>query len=238
MTIVTLAARPRRATPFYFDPITNLSSWTRPATVSTDKTFRLLTLHSLVTPAPLRRRNAPDSILTSIHPSLRAWLAPLLHPRQHLLSTDQEQDQGDIGVSSRQPQNWNGNSRRRQVAPIFNLPLNRNNLGQHLDQLLLSYYDSATTDETDTQESRQQEAVDVLEDSSRVAHQVADLLTNYEEQSAGQRKLFSHKTKEIPGTILTPLLQNLCTTHTHPKTNKRFDAYSRLNLDDGNRLFH
>jgi len=187
------AAAARRTFTTSYDPITNLTSWPRPIVTagSTDKTFRLLTLHSLVTPAPLRRRNAPDSILTSIHPSLRSWLAPLIYPRRHHHHHNTDTDSGQLQSSSRQKENWNGNSRRRQIPPAFNTPLNRHNLGQHLDQLLLSHYDPSTSDDQDhdSQESREDEAVDVLEDSSRVAHQVADLLTNYEVQSAGQRKL-------------------------------------------------
>ena len=205
VTLPMTRRRARRAapqTPFTsYDPITNLTSWPRSivtaAASSTDKTFRLLTLHSLVTPAPLRRRNAPDSILTSIHPSLRSWLAPLIFPRRHHQQHNTDSGHGGDGQqqfqqsTSRQKENWNGNSRRRQIPPAFNAPLNRHNLGQHLDQLLLSHYDASTPD---SQESREEEAVDVLEDSSRVAHQVADLLTNFEVQSAGQRKLFDNST--------------------------------------------
>jgi len=154
-------------------------------------------LAGIITPAPLRRRNAPDSILTSIHPSLRSWLAPLIFPRRHHQQHNTDSGHGGDGQqqfqqsTSRQKENWNGNSRRRQIPPAFNAPLNRHNLGQHLDQLLLSHYDASTPD---SQESREEEVVDVLEDSSRVAHQVADLLTNFEVQSAGQRKLFDNST--------------------------------------------
>lgn len=83
---------------------------------------------------------------------------------------------------------------QERPPPVGPYTLNRQNLGQHLDQILLADYEpeTATSEHIDEFESRQQEAVDVLYDSARVAHHVADLLTNFEVQSAGQRKFPSN----------------------------------------------
>lgn len=199
-TMIPTAARPQRAAAAapavgfgYFDPITNLSAWTRTlhSGVSTDrsKSHTHLTLHSLVTPAPLsRRRNAPDTILTTLHPSLRAWLAPLFHPRRATTATETDEDEDEDYEDDEYLEDRQDLSLSQWQPPPPTL--NRNNLGQHLEQLLLANY-NAEPQHPDNFESRQQEAVDVLQDSARVAHQVADLLTNYEAQTAGQRK-FSH----------------------------------------------
>lgn len=67
------------------------------------------------------------------------------------------------------------------------------NLDQQLHHLLLANYDHDPHDETDGLQER--EAVDVLQDSARVAHHVAGLLSNYE----SQRK-FSPSLMPVPGT--------------------------------------
>lgn len=145
-----------------------------------------LTLHSLVTPAPLhRRRNSPQTILTTIHPSLRAWLAPLIYPRLRTQTHLHHQD-GPTDLLDRQS----------HVQPPRTQPgihaLNPYNLDQHVQQLLLANYDDQYEDDDETDEYglQEREAVDVLQDSARVAHHVAGLLADYE----SQRKFPAHLT--------------------------------------------
>lgn len=151
-----------------------------------------LTLHTLVTPAPLhRRRNSPQTILTSIHPSLRAWLAPLIYPR---IRTTTQQDFDSLDRQSvQQPSRINGGNR---------LALNQFNLDAHLLQLLLANYE--LDDETDIYGPREREAVDVLQDSARVAHQVAALLADYE----SQRKFPPHLALKLDALLHTRFLRN------------------------------
>ena len=161
--------------------------WTRP-TDRNSLTSRL-TLHSLVTPAPLhRRRNTPDTILTSIHlsPSLRAWLAPLFHPRR----ADNHDDDDNVGQEDLDEDYLEDRQDlpQQMLPPSNSLRTNGPNLNLQLDQLLLYNYDDTFSASSASFESRQLDAVDVLQDSARVAHQVADVLTDFEVQSAGQRK--------------------------------------------------
>lgn len=161
-----------------FNPITNLSAWTRTANQNTDKRANFLTLHSLVTPAPLNRRQmSPQTILTTIHPSLRAWLAPLIFPR---LRTAHHEGHGFEERQSFEQPRFHGASAQA---------LNQYNLDQHLLNLLLASYGEGEV-ETDSYGPRKREAVDVLQDSARVAHHVNGLLADYE----SQRKFPPHPT--------------------------------------------
>lgn len=198
------STRPKRQIP-YFNPITNLSVWTRTAMHSAnDKMANFLTLHSLVTPAPLhRRRNSPQTILTTIHPSLRAWLAPLIYPRLRTPSNPHHHEREDLmdrQSLSPPPRPHGANS----------LALNRYNLDQHLQQLLLAAYDGDDSEETELYGPRERAAVDVLQDSARVAHHVAGLLADYE----SQRKF----PPDPPPTRRTPSIYPIpghTQTHTH-----------------------
>nr|CAH0106290.1 unnamed protein product [Daphnia galeata] len=171
------STRPKRQIS-HFNPITNLSAWTRTANHNTDKTTNYLTLHTLVTPAPLhRRRMSPQTILTTINPSLRAWLAPLIFPRLRTGHHDypNNYDYSAGGFADRQSFN---------VPQLHGQVLNQYNLDQHLLNLLLANYDESDV-ETEYYGPRKREAVDVLQDSARVAHQVNGLLADYESQRKG-----------------------------------------------------
>ena len=90
------------------------------------------------------------------------------------------------------------------------LALNRYNLDQHLQQLLLAAYDGDDSEETELYGPRERAAVDVLQDSARVAHHVAGLLADYE----SQRKF----PPDPPPTRRTPSIYPIpghTQTHTH-----------------------
>lgn len=121
---------------------------------------------------------SPQTILTTIHPSLRAWLAPLIFPRLH---TAHQHDFHD----DHHHHHFDGEFLERQS---FEPPrhrgqqvLNQYNLDQHLLNLLLANYEESDV-ETDLYGPRKREAVDVLQDSARVAHHVNGLLADYESQ--------------------------------------------------------
>ena len=179
-----------------------------------DKMANFLTLHSLVTPAPLhRRRNSPQTILTTIHPSLRAWLAPLIYPRLRTPSNPHHHEREDLmdrQSLSPPPRPHGANS----------LALNRYNLDQHLQQLLLAAYDGDDSEETELYGPRERAAVDVLQDSARVAHHVAGLLADYE----SQRKF----PPDPPPTRRTPSIYPIpghTQTHTHTQDKTLWRLY-------------
>lgn len=177
--------RPKRQASPYFNPITNLSVWTRAASATDGRKRTYLTLHSLVTPAPVTRRRASNEILNSVNPSLRAWLAPILSPRIEYDTHDDDEhgrapiDDDDDEDLEHQDSTWlagHGDHRRQEVDP-YQIALDRNNLQQHIQYLLLADYD-----DDEHFNARERAAVDVLHDSARVGHYVSDLLTNHETQ--------------------------------------------------------
>ena len=173
--------RPKRQASPYFNPITNLSVWTRSASTTDNRKRTYLTLHSLVTPAPVTRRRASYEILNTVNPSLRAWLAPILSPRVQYDDThdDDEQHHDDDEDLEHQDSTWlvGYDDHRRQEVDPYRIELDRRNLPEHIQYLLLADYE-----DDELFNSRQRAAVDVLHDSARVAHYVSDLLTNYETQ--------------------------------------------------------
>ena len=163
--VLSTASTPT-TTPTFFDPITNLSGWTH---VSDDR-LSLLTLHTLVTPAPIRRTTSNRHLSAISNPSLRAWLAPLFTKR----SSPAKRHSVDVSLSTSQ-------TRRHDSV----LTLHHKQLDVELQRLL-----QVTFNPPDylTETNRQRRAVEVLDEAVKTARQVADLLVTHEAELVDKRK--------------------------------------------------